>query len=130
MLNALSNMCYTWVFADTCWSLTCTHRAQLVGTLGSKAEGLALMMFFFASSTKEAASRVLQQLVHRQLSQKTPADQQHIQATISAIPDVSITAVSHTGDAITRFWWLNVQMHSHNATQSQLYMFSLFCVSS
>jgi len=70
MLNALSNMCYTWVFADTCWSLTCTHRAQLVGTLGSKAEGLALMMFFFASSTKEAASRVLQQLVHRQLSQK------------------------------------------------------------
>ncbi len=106
------HMCYMWESADTCWSLTCTHRAQLVGTLGSKAEGLALMMFFLASCTKEVASRVLQQLLHRQLSQKTPADQQHIQANIRAIPDVCITAVSHTGDAVRRFWWLNVQMHS------------------
>ena len=103
--------CYMWEFADTCWSFTCTHKTQLVGTLGSKAEGLALIMFLFASFTKGTASRVLQQLVHRQLSQKTPADQQHIQANI-ANPDVCITAVSHTGDAIRRIWWLNVQMHS------------------
>ncbi len=81
------------------------------------------MMFFLASCTKEVASRVLQQLVHRQLSQKTPADQKHVQANIRAIPDVCITAVSHT--AVRKFWWLDVQMHSHIATQSQLYMFSL-----
>ena len=85
VLKTLFNMSYMWEFVVTCWLLTHTHRAQLVGTLGSKAEGLALMMFFLASCTKEVASRVLQQLVHRQLSQKTPADQQHIQGNISAI---------------------------------------------
>ena len=96
--------------------------------MGSKAEGLALMMFFFASCTKEVASRVLQQLVHKQFLQKTPADQQHIQANISAVPDVCIIAVSHTGHAVRRFWWLNVRLHCHNATQSQLYTFSHFCL--
>ena len=130
-VKGLVQLSYMWEFADTCWSFTCTHKTQLVGTLGSKAEGLALMMFLFASFTKETASRVLQQLVHRQLSQKTPADQQHIQANI-AIPDVCITAVSHTGDAIRRIWWLNVQMHSpvtvqrsHSCTCFSFFAFSL-----
>lgn len=45
-------------------------------TLGSKAAGLALMMFFLDSPISCTFSTVLQQLVHWQLSQNTPVRQQ------------------------------------------------------
>lgn len=45
-------------------------------TLGSKAAGLALMMFILDCPISWTFSTVLQQLVHWQLSQNTPVGQQ------------------------------------------------------